>query len=54
MLPAEAQEQAKFRYEAIKPLLGLNVQKIGKYVDAREKELEAKGKKFLERPYTVG
>lgn len=45
MLSIEAQEEAKFRYEAIKPLLDLNVKAINKYVDAREKELESKGKK---------
>ncbi|BCC60826.1 DDE-type integrase/transposase/recombinase [Bacillus pacificus] len=45
MLPAELQVEAKFRYEAIKPLIDLNVQKIGKYVDARKNELEAEGKK---------
>ncbi|MGE0999726.1 Mu transposase C-terminal domain-containing protein [Bacillus sp. Gnz1/3] len=45
MLSIEVQEEVKFRYEAIKPLLDLNVKAINKYVVAREKELESKGKK---------
>ena len=46
MLPAEAQEQAKFRYEAIKPLLGLNVQKLVNMSMQERKSWKLKGKSF--------
>lgn len=54
MLPAELQVEAKFRYEAIKPLIDLNVQKSANMSMQERMSWKLKGKKFLERLYIVG
>ena len=46
MLPAELQVEAKFRYEAIKPLIDLNVQKSANMSMQERMSWKLKGKSF--------
>jgi len=43
MLPKELQESALYRFEAIKPLINLNVVSMSPYIDARRMELMEEG-----------